>query len=247
MVPVIAIALWLMPSSDPLVETAQAESAALADVPSNASAEAPEVTTSPAPVAEESESASADASGAVGAVPAPAQSSTTVVAAPTTAAPTTSAPDTETTTSNEPLSMGDQALLAMEYPWRAEFPDWEVVFLGPRSGIRALTYPLDKRIEIFIRESDTVSSLHRVFAHELGHVIDVEFNTDADRQRWRDQRGIASSVPWWPNAEAPDFATGAGDFAEAFAVWHSGVTTRSTVGAQPSSSDIALLEELSRG
>jgi len=148
--------------------------------------------------------------------------------------------------STSDLSIGDQALLRISYPWREQFPDWTVTFRGPRTGLRALTYPGDKQVDIFVRSSDTVESLHRVFAHELGHVIDVELNSEQDRERWRAQRNIKESVPWWPSEAAPDFATGAGDFAEAFAVWETGIVTRSTVAAQPTAQDLALLAELSR-
>ena len=86
-----------------------------------------------------------------------------------------------------------------------------------------------------------------MFTHELGHVVDVELNTNDDRRRWREQRGIGEDVPWWPSAEAPDFETGAGDFAEAFAVLETGVATRSSVGSQPTADDLALLRELMAG
>lgn len=187
-----------------------------------------------------------DATAPVG-EPTPADTTTTASTTSTTSEPTTSTAVATTTTSAVPPSIGDQALSRVGYPWRSTFPEWEVVFRGPRSGIRALTYPEDRRVEIFIRPSDTVSSLHRVFAHELGHVIDVELNSSSDRDRWLAQRGIPDSAPWWPSAESPDFATGAGDFAEAFAVWETGVTTRSTIGTQPTADDLALLRELSQG
>lgn len=173
----------------------------------------------------------------------PATTTSTVVTATT----TDTAPTALAAASIEPASLGDQALELVEFPWRESFPDWQIIFRGPRNGIRALTFPQEKRVEIFIRSSDTAATLHRVFAHELGHMIDVEWNSDEDRQRWRDQRGLSPEAPWWPSAESPDFATGAGDFAEAFAVWETGVTTRSTVGDQPSAADLALLRELSVG
>ena len=135
----------------------------------------------------------------------------------------------------------------MSFDWRISFPAWRVEFLGPRDGLRALTYPSEKKIEIFVRADDTAETLHRVFAHELGHVFDVELNDDADRARWVAQRDLPASAPWWPSAAAPDFATGAGDFAEAFAVWETGVMTRSSIGDQPTSDDLALLLELMRG
>ena len=138
-------------------------------------------------------------------------------------------------------------LVQVNFDWRGAFPTWDVVFLGERAGIRGLTYPAEQRIEIFVRSDDTVASLHRVFAHELGHVIDVELNSNLDRDRWIAQRQISSNTPWWPSAEAPDFATGAGDFAEAFAVLETGISTRSTVSGQPTSADLDLLRELMTG
>lgn len=134
----------------------------------------------------------------------------------------------------------------VEFDWRAEFPDWDVEFEGERAGIRALTFPGEQRVVVYVRSDDTPDSLHRVFAHELGHVIDVERNSNSEREQWREQRGIAGNVPWWPSAEAPDFATGAGDFAETFAVLETGITTRSTVASQPTTRDLALMRELMR-
>ena len=165
---------------------------------------------------------------------------TSVAAAPTSASSTVA----PTTTSTLPLSIEEQALALVRYDWQAAFPELRIEFLGPRAGLRALTYPAEHRIEIFVRDSDTTGSLHRVLAHELGHVIDVERNSPDDRDRWLEQRGLAASTNWWPNESAPDFATGAGDFAEAFAVWETGVQTQSTLAGQPDADDLALLKEL---
>ncbi len=135
----------------------------------------------------------------------------------------------------------------VSFDWETNFPDWEVEFFGERASIRGLTYPREKRIELFVRSDDTAETLLRVFTHELGHVVDVELNSNDDRRRWREQRGIDEDVPWWPSAESPDFETGAGDFAEAFAVLETGVTTRSSVASQPTAADLALLRELTQG
>lgn len=145
------------------------------------------------------------------------------------------------------VPIGEQALDLVAFDWRAQFPTWRVEFRGSRDGIRALTYPAERRIEIFVRSSDTAATLHRVFAHELGHVIDVELNSDQDRARWLEARGIDRDAPWWPSATSPDFHTGAGDFAEAFAVWETGISSRSTIGTQPDAADLELLEELANG
>jgi len=252
-VPVVVLAVWLIPSDDPTTDVVGAsEPAALADssatestsataessTTSTSSTSSTSSTTSPAATAETSSTSSTSTSLAEPQV----DEADDEPEPETDPVPEPQKPDV-----SEPLSLGDQALLRVNYPWQEAFPDWDVVFRGPRGGIRALTYPQERRVEIFVRESDTVSSLHRVFAHELGHVVDIEMNSDDDRELWRAQRSIAESASWWPDAESPDFATGAGDFAEAFAVWETGVTTRSTVAGQPSVDDLSLLRELSEG
>ena len=141
------------------------------------------------------------------------------------------------------VALGERALLRMNYQWSSRFPDWTIEFLGPRQGLRALTYPSERRIEVFVRAQDDEASLHRVIAHEVGHLVDVSANSQADRDRWSAQRNI-EDADWWPSEAQPDFATGAGDFAEAFAVWETGIQSRSTIAGQPDEADLALLAEL---
>jgi len=139
------------------------------------------------------------------------------------------------------------ALVLVSFDWAARFPEWQIEFLEERDGLRALTFPRLQRIEVYVRDEDTASSLHRVIAHELGHVVDVELNSPAERADWMVERGLGDDVDWWPSASAPDFATGAGDFAEAFAVWETGIQSQSTVAGQPDGPDVALLAELAAG
>ena len=226
-VPVLALAVWAFPSDQPEVAVAGAIEVA------------PEIVTTSVATDVGLESASSIFEPLADATPR---------SAPTTTAPAPSVTtEAVVSTTTAPLSLGQQALERVTFDWRTPFPTWRVEFRGARDGIRALTYPAERRIEIFIRLTDTATSLHRVFAHELGHVIDVEMNSDRDRDRWLDQRTIPRATPWWPTAESPDFATGAGDFAEAFAVWETGVSTRSTIGDQPDSADVELLIELAQG
>ncbi len=268
-VPLIAVGMWLVPSDRPDTEVAGAvEVASLADAAPTTASQPSSTTTEAEPAAVETTTSLAASTTTSLAPTAP-----ETTAAPSTAVPTTVPPTTVSSTTVSPttvplttvplatvplttvaptttvssLSLGEQALERVSYDWRTAFPNWDVQFLGPRNGIRALTYPSEKRVEIFVRSSDTAATLHRVFAHELGHVIDVELNSAADRDRWLEQRGLSGSTRWWPNAESPDFATGAGDFAEAFAVWETGVTTRSTLAGQPTRADLDLLRELSQG
>ena len=263
-VPLIAVGMWLVPSDRPDTEVAGAvEVASLADAAPTTASQPSSTTTEAEPAAVETTTSLAASTTTSLAPTAPETTAAPSTAVPITVSPTTVSPTTVSPTTVSPttvplttvaptttvssLSLGEQALERVSYDWRTAFPNWDVQFLGPRNGIRALTYPSEKRVEIFVRSSDTAATLHRVFAHELGHVIDVELNSAADRDRWLEQRGLSGSTRWWPNAESPDFATGAGDFAEAFAVWETGVTTRSTLAGQPTRADLDLLRELSQG
>lgn len=171
----------------------------------------------------------------------------TVVVAPSSTVPVlreTVPPSPVVAAPASPAEVGAAALELVKFDWRSRFGDWKIEFDGAREGLRALTFPGDRRIEVFVRPDDTAESIHRVLAHEIGHLVDVEVNSDDDRDRWRRRRGLGDSVSWWPDESKPDFATGAGDFAEAFAVWETGVTSHSTVAGQPDAADLALLEEL---
>lgn len=153
----------------------------------------------------------------------------------------------EPTRSPEIDDVVSAALLLVRFDWEARFPEWQIEFLEERDGLRALTFPRLRRVEVYVRDQDTASSLHRVIAHELGHVVDVELNSPAERADWVLERGLGDDVDWWPSASAPDFATGAGDFAEAFAVWEAGTQSQSTVAGQPDAQAVALLAELAAG
>jgi hypothetical protein len=224
--PVVTTSVFEEPATSVFEPLADAAPTTIASAPS---------TTQPAGVVVES----FEVPPASSATSAPTASTTTILEVPARPEPTTS--------TSVPLSLVDQALERVSFDWRTHFPDWQVEFLSARDGIRALTFPAERRIEVFVRSTDTATTLHRVFAHELGHVIDVELNSDEDRARWSDARDIDQRTPWWPSAESPDFDTGAGDFAEAFAVWETAVSTRSTVGGQPDADDLALLRELAAG
>ena len=175
---------------------------------------------------------------------------TTVTTVPTAVAPTTNmAPSTPPTTVGElePV-VGDprglDAMALITFPWHRTLPGWSINFLPAKVGLRGLTRVEDRRIEIYVRDSDSAASLARVVAHELGHAVDVELNSPADRQRWRAVRGVAASVSWWPGNSVSDFDTLAGDFAEAFATMLTGSVSLSRVAPPPGPAAQALLVEL---
>lgn len=126
--------------------------------------------------------------------------------------------------------LGQVALDGLAIDLQREVPGWTVVFLPGRDGLRGLTLPDQRRVEVYVRESDDVGGVARVLAHELGHVLDISRNDPADRQAWRDARGLGPGVPWWPEGTTYDFDTGSGDFAEAFATCAAGSSSVSAFG-----------------
>ena len=111
---------------------------------------------------------------------------------------------------------GPNAVLSLiNYPWQQL--GYEVVFLSPRPGFRAMTISDRRRIEIYARSSDHPIDLAYDLAHELGHAFDLERNDDERRSRWCELRGIDPSMPWFGCNRCPDYGTPAGDFAETFA------------------------------
>ena len=171
----------------------------------------------------------------------PAVEASSVTEQPTT---TTTAANTTTTsvaTGATPAAVGAQAEELLPFDWQEILPGWEINYLDEDQRFRGLTYPYEKSIDMFVRDNDTPQSLAGILAHELAHAIDVEHFDDGDRNDWRDARGI-DDAPWWPEAFARDFETGAGDFAEAFAYWAVGDESSSELGANPTGEQLDLIE-----
>lgn len=108
------------------------------------------------------------------------------------------------------------ALSLIAFPWQQL--QYEIVFLGPKPGFRAMTLSREHRIEVYVRPGDDPRLLAYDIAHELGHVIDLMHNTSETRKRWMESRGIDPQTPWFGCNRCSDFDTPAGDFAETFAL-----------------------------
>jgi hypothetical protein len=109
----------------------------------------------------------------------------------------------------------EAALAMITVPWQQL--NYSLTFMGPRRGYRAMTFPDERRIEIYLRPGDSPRLVAYDIAHELGHAIDLTFNTRARRQKWMQVRGIDPSLAWFGCDACSDFKTPAGDFAETFA------------------------------
>jgi hypothetical protein len=128
--------------------------------------------------------------------------------------------------STDERSVAAAALDLVTYDWIAGLPGWQLRFLDGRRGMRGLTFPNSRRIEVYVRGSDTPEDLAHVVAHELGHAVDVTYFSDVQRAAWLAARGFRRDTIWFPGESGvSDFATGAGDFAESFG-WVHGSTVR---------------------
>ena len=127
--------------------------------------------------------------------------------------------------------LGRRALGLVKYPWRRL--GYRLVFAPGRVGIRARTDIARRTITIYVRKTDKPERIAHDIAHELGHAYDARYLQPRDRHlyvvlRHRPHAG------WWPTAAGSDYASGAGDFAEVFALCHaSSREFRSTLAPRP--------------
>jgi hypothetical protein len=131
----------------------------------------------------------------------------------------------------------ESALDLIQIPWREL--GYEIVFMPPRTGFRAMTLSAKHRIEIYVRSQDEVELLAYDIAHELGHAIDLTYNTAETRKAWMQLRGIDTETAWFGCDRCSDYNTPAGDFAEAFALLLRGPKYfRSRIAALPTPGQI---------
>jgi hypothetical protein len=137
----------------------------------------------------------------------------------------------------------ESALDLIQIPWQEL--GYEIVFMPPRAVFRAMTIPAKHRIEIYARPQDDVELLAYDIAHELGHAIDLTYNTTETRRQWMQLRGIDPATPWFGCDRCSDYNTPAGDFAETFAFLLRGPKYfRSRIAAVPTADQIPALAGL---
>lgn len=126
-------------------------------------------------------------------------------------------PQATTVVAPESNSRFRTAVDLVDYPW--EQTGYTIRFAGPVPGRLGLTQRASKTITIYARAGQSSAELARIVAHEVGHAVDIEHLTPAERDRYRQVRGIPADVAWYPCDSCRDEATVAGDFAEVFAWW----------------------------
>lgn len=144
-----------------------------------------------------------------------------------------------------PVSLDQQVLAFIDYPFAEALPGWRIEFTSGRAGYRGSTYPTERLIQIYVREDSTLSDLIHVTAHEIGHALDVTYLTDNERAVFAQARGRNVEYPWWTGDGMDDFSVGAGDFAETFAYsQYPDGAWNSRIGNRPTEEQIALMYEL---
>ena len=151
----------------------------------------------------------------------------------------------EPATAQRHLDIGQAALERLGFPWRERLPGWTITFLQGGPALLGGTWTYQRRIEIYVRETQSVDDVAFTLAHELGHAIDVTCFGETERIGWLEARGLDPATPWWVASGATDFASGAGDWAEAFAIRLLGGAGHSRVAGQPDTRQLDLAARLS--
>lgn len=112
--------------------------------------------------------------------------------------------------------VGRQALLQVNWDWRAVLDDWSIRFGPGRPGYNGLTELNAHRITIWIRPADSPESVAGTIMHELAHAFDEKYLTPALRRKWLIARGLPPGTPWYfpVGRLGSDYLSGSGDFAE---------------------------------
>lgn len=149
--------------------------------------------------------------------------------------------ESSTVVATPEMMRNNEALSRITFPWHEEL-EYQIVFMAPVSGYRAMTYPKQHRIEIYARPGDDSLRLAHDIAHELGHAVDVTYNTPELRRKWMELRGIDPSRSWFACNKCSDFSSPAGDFAETFALLQVGNDYfASRIAPRPTEEDIPSL------
>lgn len=112
---------------------------------------------------------------------------------------------------------------------------YRLVLAPSAPGVRAITDRHRRTITLFVRRGEVPHLLAHDLAHELGHAYDDRAMNDAERRAYLLRRGVPDAT-WWPGKQLSDYASGAGDFAEVYALCHAASPEfRSTLAPRPAS------------
>jgi hypothetical protein len=104
---------------------------------------------------------------------------------------------------------------------------------APRRGIRGQTDRVSRTVTLFVSGTDAPHRVAHDLAHEIGHAYDAVRMSAAARAAYLLRRGVPAAQ-WSPGGRVSDYDSGAGDFAEVFALCHAASPEfRSTLAPRP--------------
>jgi hypothetical protein len=123
---------------------------------------------------------------------------------------------------------------------------WRLRVAGPLAGVRGRADTTTKTITLYVGAHAAAHQVAHDLGHEIGHAFDAERLSAAERAAYLRGRGVPEAS-WWPAGQASDYASGAGDFAEVFALCHAvSPEYRSRIAVRPED-PCALLPKEARG
>jgi hypothetical protein len=110
------------------------------------------------------------------------------------------------------IERGAKALVAVS----PEDLGYRVVTAPARPVVRAQTDHARRTVTLFLRRDDAINRVAHDLAHEVGHVYDATRMGSAERSAYLARRGVPDAP--WIGGGVSDLESGAGDFAEVFAL-----------------------------
>lgn len=109
------------------------------------------------------------------------------------------------------MHLGMAALVAL-----LSLHGYHLVHAGPNPNYLGLTDTTNRTVTLY-DDGEPEALQRKVFAYEVGHVLDLECLTDKQRRYWTHLRHIHGR--WYAPNYANERGTGAGDFADVFSAW----------------------------
>jgi hypothetical protein len=123
---------------------------------------------------------------------------------------------------------------------------WRLRVAGPLAGVRGQADWAARTITLYVSPYAAAHEVAHDLGHEIGHAFDAERLSGAERAAYLRGRGVPAAA-WWPRGQASDYRSGAGDFAEVFALCHAvSPVYRSHLAARPQD-PCGLLPKQARG
>lgn len=94
-------------------------------------------------------------------------------------------------------TVGDQAVSLIPEEWRVLLQDWELIFVPRVKNILARMWCKEKRIFVFVRQTQSPKDVAFVLAHEIGHVLSHNKMKEERRKEWVKMRDLRLPTMQW--------------------------------------------------